>query len=91
MISYKEFLNKRNEIIREGFKDSDMDRVFILIRDSINKHISNHITALHGTENTKVDDEYMITKYYLVGGLKRRSASVTRLVTSSPKIGRAHV
>ena len=68
MISYKEFLNKRNEIIREGFKDSDMDRVFILIRDSINKHISNHITALHGTENTKVDDEYMITKYYLVGG-----------------------
>ena len=68
MISYKEFLNKRNEIIREGFKDSDMDRVFILIRDSINKHISNHITALHGTENTKVDDEYMITKYYIVGG-----------------------
>ena len=68
MISYKEFLNKRNEIIREGFKDSDMDRVFILIRDSINKHISNHVTALHDTENTKVDDEYMITKYYLVGG-----------------------
>ena len=68
MISYKEFLNKRNEIIREGFKDSDMDKVFILIRDSINKHISKHITALHGTENTKVDDEYMITKYYLVGG-----------------------
>ena len=68
MISYKEFLNKRNEIIREGFKDSDMDKVFILIRDSINKHISKHITALHGTENTKVDTEYMITKYYLVGG-----------------------
>ena len=32
MISYKEFLNKRNEIIREGFKDSDIDKVFILIR-----------------------------------------------------------
>ena len=68
MISYKEFLNKRNEIIREGFKDSDMDKVFILIRDSINKHTNKHVTALHGTENTKVGDEYMITKYYLVGG-----------------------
>ena len=68
MISYKDFLNKRNEIIREGFKDSDMDKVFILIRDSINKHTNKHVTALHGTETTKVDKEYMLTKYYLVGG-----------------------
>ena len=59
MISYKEFLNKRNEIIREGFKDSDMDKVFILIRDSINKHTSKHVTALHGTENTKVDHKVL--------------------------------
>lgn len=66
MISYKDFVNKRNEIIREGFKDTDMDKVFKLIRDSINKHTKIHVVALHGTENTKVDNEYMITKYYLI-------------------------
>ena len=35
MISYKEFLNRRKEIINEGFKDDDLDKVFKLIKDTI--------------------------------------------------------
>lgn len=68
MISFKDFVDKRNTLIREGFNDNDMEKVFKLIRDSINKHTNNHVATLSGTEQTKVDDEYMITKYFIITG-----------------------
>ena len=68
MISYKEFLNRRKEIINEGFKDDDLNKVFKLIKDTINKHSKNKIVALTGFENTKVGDEYTRTKYLIVRG-----------------------
>ena len=66
MISYEEFLNRRKEIINEGFNDDDLDKVFKLIKSSINKHSNNKIVALTGYENTKVGDDYMRTKYLIV-------------------------
>lgn len=71
MISFKEFINKKNErlsnIVHEGFKDTDMERVFDLIRRTVNKHLSGRsIIPLNDTFNMKVDDESMTTKYYFV-------------------------
>ena len=61
-ISFKDFVEKRSQI-NEGFKDDNLDYVIKLIVSSLNKHCTRHITALNGFENTKVDDEYMRTKF----------------------------
>jgi len=63
-VSFKEFVDKKSQIC-EGYKDSDLEKVFKLITKSLNKHLTNHVVALYGMENTKVDDEYMRTKYFM--------------------------
>lgn len=82
MISYKDFIEKRKTIIREGFKNDDMDKVFSLICSSLNKHTKKHITHIVGTEKTKVDNEYMITKYFLVNNENIKMFSLNFLRSS---------
>ena len=65
MISYKDFLNNRKSIINEGYQDDDLDKVFKLIKTTINNHSRNKIVALTGFENTKVGSEYTRTKYLI--------------------------
>ena len=73
MISYKEFIeNRKNIHVYEGYKDSDMDKVFELICSTLKKHTGIPVMPLVGMEQTKVGTEYMMTKFLIVknGNLK---------------------
>ena len=83
-VSFKDFVKKRSQI-NEGFKDNDLDKVFKLIVNSLNKHCTRHITALNGMENTKVDDEYMRTKFLFTttGNIKLVGLNMLRTAKSN--------
>lgn len=64
--TFLDFIEKRQQVIIEGFSEKTLDKVIQLISSLLKKHIDGKLLVLNGFMNTRAGGEYLLAKQFIV-------------------------